>query len=220
MIRRYTCSLWVRWNNTRTLIKRLEREWLGRRDLQNWILNSSDDSGTEATRSECGWTHKRIRGNTWRGSRRRCRNEISSDMKREFHDSIHSKSKEPAGCGSYLHCCRAGKRPAAHRGWVRSVCPFEWHDFYWRDHSAERGRDIPVDEVCFEEDVWVDWGSVVTQFFLNINDKMRLRIRIKPKTLWRTNISSVEYRGDEVHEGTVEVLLLCFIAISWTRKKN
>lgn len=78
----------------------------------------------------------------------------------------------------------------------------------------ERGRDIPVDEVCFEEDVWVDWGSVVTQFFLNINDKMRLRIRIKPKTLWRTNISSVEYRGDEVHEGTVEVLLLCFIAIS------
>lgn len=78
----------------------------------------------------------------------------------------------------------------------------------------ERGRDIPVDEVCFEEDVWIDWGSVVTQFFLNINDKMRLRIRIKPKTLWRTNISSVEYRGDEVHEGTVEVLLLCFIAIS------
>ena len=78
----------------------------------------------------------------------------------------------------------------------------------------ERERDIPVDEVCFEEDVWVDWGSVVTQFFLNINDKMRLRIRIKPKTLWRTNISSVEYRGDEVHEGTVEVLLLCFIAIS------
>lgn len=78
----------------------------------------------------------------------------------------------------------------------------------------ERGRDIPVDEVCFEDDVWVDWGSVVTQFFLNINDKMRLRIRIKPKTLWRTNISSVEYRGDEVHEGTVEVLLLCFIAIS------
>ena len=78
----------------------------------------------------------------------------------------------------------------------------------------ERERDIPVDEVCFEDDVWVDWGSVVTQFFLNINDKMRLRIRIKPKTLWRTNISSVEYRGDEVHEGTVEVLLLCFIAIS------